>query len=609
VKPTHGFHFVLLLTAVVFLCPLSFAQDVQISASIESEEVGALEQFELTVRVSGRDSGDAESPRLPRLKGLQIIGGPNVSTSFQWINGSVSSSKTFTYVLLPEKEGQYTIDPIEVRVGGKTHQTAPLPVRVVASQGRRRAPPRRPPDPFFDEEPLDSRARVSPDDLFVEAELDRGSAYVGQQVTLSYHLLTRIGVTGVQLQESPPLSGFWVEDLDVPKDPTGNRKIVGGREYLDFVLKRQALFPTSAGPIKIPPSTFAISAKTPGDFFGVFGRSETVYRKSRELTFESQPLPSGGKPADFSNAVGSFNLSAGVDKERVATGEAVALRVKLEGRGNLKMISDVAMPSLPDFTVYPAKRADNIRPFEGNLIGGDKTWEYVIVPKAAGSQMIPPLAFSYFDPAKHAYETVKTSPIPLEVDRGTSSEGGVQLGGLSKQNITRQGTDINFIKLNPADLNPAGEPPYRLWWFYLVAALPVSFTLGAFLYQRQRAMESGNVVLARSRKARRVATARLRKAEAAGRSEPRRFYDGAALALSGYLADRFNLSEIAVTGDSLERTLAEKGVAPETIRDVVGSLQESDFGRFVSASPSGETMRALATRIRAAIDKLEQKGS
>ena len=514
-------HALLLLAAAALLCPAASAQDVQVSASTGSEEVGALEQFDLIIRVSGRDSGDAETPRLPRLRGLQVVGGPNVSTSFQWINGTVSSSKTFTYILLPGKEGQYTIDPVEVRVGGTSYRTAPLQVRVVPGQGRPRPAPRPGSDPFFEEEPGDARSRVAQEDLFVVAELDRVSAFVGQQATLSYHLLTRVGVTGVQLQESPPLSGFWVEDLEVPKDPAGTRRAIGGREYVDFVLKRQALFPTSAGSLKVPPSTFAISAKTPGDFFGVFGRTETLYRKSKELTLEAQPLPAGGRPAGFANAVGAFNLTMSADKDHAATGEAVALRLRLEGRGNLKMIPDIALPPMPDFTVYPAKRADNIRPFEGSLIGGDKTWEYVVVPKVAGRQVIPPLSFSYFDPAKQAFETVSTQPITLQVALGDSpGDAGGGLAGLSKQNLTRQGTDINFIKLTTADLRPGQVPPYRLWWFYALAAAPVSFSLGAYLYQRRRVKESGDLAGVRSRKARRVALARLRKAEASG--EPTR---------------------------------------------------------------------------------------
>jgi len=100
----------------------------------------------------------------------------------------------------------------------------------------------------------------------------------------------------------------------------------------------------------------------------------------------------------------------------------------------------------------------------------------------------------------------------------------------------------------------------------------------------------------------------LRKAEKAGRAEPRRFYDEAAHALSGYLADTFNLAEIAVTADTLERTMAEHAIAAETAQGAVSALQECDFGRFVSASPAPERQTDLSRRIRAIIEIMERSG-
>ena len=137
--------------------------------------------------------------------------------------------------------------------------------------------------------------------------------------------------------------------------------MVNGREYQVFTIKKQALFATATGKLKIPSSTFAVSAGTGGDLFGIFGRTQTLYRKTDELFLDVKPLPVAGRPADFRNAVGSFNLTAGIDKTQAATGEAVALRVRLEGKGNLKMIPDISMPAIPDFTVYSSKRADSIR--------------------------------------------------------------------------------------------------------------------------------------------------------------------------------------------------------------------------------------------------------
>jgi hypothetical protein len=583
------------------------AQDVQVTASVEAETVGVNDTVLLTITVSGRDSGDATPPpRLPRFRGLQVAGGPNVSTQFQWINGRSSSSKSFTYSLIPEKEGELTIDPIEVTVGNQTYRTKSIRVRVVPGSTRPAQARRRPLDPFGDMGLGPQRSARVGDEVFVAAELDRSTAYPGQQVTLSYHLYTQVSVTGIQVQESPPLTGFWVEDLQVESSPTGVRRVVNGREYLDYVVRRQAIFPNAAGRAKIAPTTFAVSVKTAGDFFGVFAQPETIYRKTKEVTLDVRPLPEAGRPQGFSNAVGSFTLSSSLDKSAAATGDAVSLRVTLAGRGNLKTIGDIQLPPLPDFTIYSSKRADNVRPAEGNQIGGDKTWEYVIVPRAPGEQTIPALTFAYFDPERERYETVSTASLRLGVSPGRDTGGAITgLSGLGKQTVTRQGSDIHFIKLAAADLDGRGSAPAAAW-YWVLAALALSFNAGAAVYARERSRADSQPGLARRRVARGAAFRRLRSAEKDRHADARRFYDEAALALSGFLTDRFGLPEIKLTGDTLERELADKSIDRATLDEVVAVMAECDFGRFVSASAQPEKRREIADRMRRLIDRLER---
>ena len=202
--------YVCLTLAITSFSPaFVFGQDVQVSATTSTDTVGVQEQFQLTVTVSGRDSGDAEAPRLPGLKGFQVVAGPNVSSQFQWINGRTSSSKSFIYILLPEKEGQFTIDPVEVRAGNRSFKTQPINIHVTASSQPANRPRRLPADPLSGDE-SGSQSRTTGVQVFVAAELDRNSSHAGQQVTLSYHLYTQVGISGIQLQESPALTGFWV---------------------------------------------------------------------------------------------------------------------------------------------------------------------------------------------------------------------------------------------------------------------------------------------------------------------------------------------------------------------------------------------------------------
>jgi hypothetical protein len=603
------FKFILLPLLGVLLADLSaFSQDTQVTASVSSDIIGVQDQLEFTITVSGKDSGDAEPPRTLRFQGFKIVSGPNVGTQFQWINGRTNNRKSFGYVLIPEREGQFTLDSIEIRAGDKTYKTQPIQIRVTsaprAAQSQKQAAIN-PLDPFEEESARSSQP--ARDAVIVRAELDRNFAYPGQQLTLSYRIYTQVNISGIQLRENPSLSGFWVEDLQVEKNPTPGRQVINGREYLVYTIKKQALFATKTGRISIPSSTFAISAETGGDLFGFFGRAETLFRKTQELSLDVKPLPEEGRPPDFSNAVGSFILAADIDKKKVAAGDAVAFHIKLEGRGNLKMIPDIQIASLPDFTIYSSKHADNVRPLEQDQIGGDKTWEYVIVPRTPGSKTIPPISFSYFNAEQNKYETVATPALALDVVSGADNlSSGVGLSGGNKQDLMRRGTDINFIKLASGEFEEREAPFYRKSWLYLIIALPLLFNAGVFLFQKQRSRLNENTVFNRSRKAKRNALIHLKAAEKEGKSTPRRFYDLAASALARYMADKFNMTEIELTEDNLERTLSRISAPRDTIEETKACLRECDFGRFISATQSVDKMQSLGARIRKNIDALEK---
>ena len=166
-------------------------------------------------------------------------------------------------------------------------------------------------------------------------------------------------------------------------------------------------------------------------------------------------------------------------------------------------------------------------------------------------------------------------------------------------------TDHPYHAFSANDLALGQVPVYRATWFYLLAAIPLLGTLLALIIEKERSRQSINGALVRSRKARRKALARLKAAHKAGRADARRFYDEASGALEGYLTDKFSLPEIAVTGDSLERALAEKSVGADTTREAIACLQECSYGRFVSASGSADKMRELSARIAAVVNTLE----
>lgn len=591
---------VLILGLLLLPGGLAWSQGTEVTASVDSDAIGVHDQVQLTITVSGEGSGDAVPPRIPNLQGLRVVAGPSINTQFQWVNGRTAGSRSFIYTLVPEKEGQFTIEPVEVRIADKIFKTQPLPVRVTSAA--RSLPSPRGPSAGLDPFEPDRAPGIPPDAVFVRAELDRNSAYPGQQVTLSYHVWTRIGISRFQLQESPALSGFWVEELEVEREPKPVQETYNGRTYLVFTAKKQALFATAPGKLRIPASVFAISTEARGGLFGVFGRTETLYRTSQELALDVKPFPTEGRPANFKNAVGSFRLTAKTDRAQATAGEAAALRVELSGEGNLKMIPDIPVAAPPGLTVYPSRRTDEIRPSAAGRIGGKKTWEFVIVPKAPGSHTIAPIAFSYFNPLEGKFETVATQPVSIEAALGTDSGAPAELSGSGKQELVRRGTDINFIKLSPGSLEPVSVPFFRNPWYYAIAAVPLLLNLGIIAYRRRNSRTDPELL--RIRSARRNALRRLKTAEKVRHRDARRFYDEVAAALSGFLIERFGLAEIELTGDRLERVLSSRAVPQGIIEETKACLRECDFGRFVSPSSSADGTGHLLRRIRENVDVL-----
>ena len=72
----------------------------------------------------------------PDFKGFEVIYGPATSSqsSFQMINGrtSQSSSIIYTYVLMAESPGTFTIGSASVNVEGKVVKSKPVQVRVLS---------------------------------------------------------------------------------------------------------------------------------------------------------------------------------------------------------------------------------------------------------------------------------------------------------------------------------------------------------------------------------------------------------------------------------------------------------------------------------------------
>ena len=396
------------------------AAEVAIRSEVDARRVGTDDEIELTITVEGSGVQLLEEIALPALKNLRVVGGPSVSTQISLVNGAMSQSRVYTYVLQPLAPGRAEVGPVVARLAGGDKTAPAIGIEVVAGSVRPR--PARRANPFLDEDPLEAmlggrRAQRPQPKLFVEASPSRTQLYVGESMVFTYYLYSQAAVTDLQFADSPQYPGFWAEDLERSKTPANGEGVtVGGEGYRRFPIGEKLLFPTRAGRLTIPAATLRIRVAPQG----VFDRGAVVQRATRPVEVEAQAIPD--EPG-FSGAVGRFRASTTVGRRALSLGEAVTVRFRVEGTGNLKWVDRAHDLVVPGAKVYPPQSKSDLTADRSGLTGS-RTWEFVVIPETSGELQIPPLSFSYFDPATGRLERTETAAIPLKV------EGGSLAGGL-----------------------------------------------------------------------------------------------------------------------------------------------------------------------------------
>ena len=138
---------------------------------------------------------------------------------------------------------------------------------------------------------------------------------------------------------------------------------------------------------------------------------------TQDLSIEVMPLPTDGKPADFSGAVGTFTAELKADKTEVAANTPVNLTLNFSGTGNFAAIDAPKISFPPDFELYettsPTRSA--IRSGGRKPLESEKTYQYVVIPRKAGKFVIPEKNWSYFDPKKGSYQAITINGVSVNV--------------------------------------------------------------------------------------------------------------------------------------------------------------------------------------------------
>jgi len=594
------------LFLLLFLSSSCFAQNISFNANVDKTEVGLDEQITLTISVSG-DVKSIPQPQLPSLGDFTVYSAGR-SQNFNYVNGRMSSSVSFNYILVPRKTGKFTIGPARIELEGKAYQTTPIDITVAS--GVTTTPPPAP----SGKEKVEEKQQLSGKDLFIETVVDKKKAYVNEQITLTLRFYQGVRLFNNPEYTPPSLVGFWSEDLPPKKQ---NYQVINGRQYYVQELKT-ALFPTSTGKLTIGPAELKCTvedmdrmlnrdpfAMFDRDLFSLFRQGKPVILRSKPVEIEVLPLPEMGKPADFSGTVGDYNLKVIADKTEVEVGQPITLKAKISGRGNIKSVGKPTIPELPDFRTYSSGSSENVSK-ENYQVQGEKNYEEVLIPKKAGKYTIPPIEFSFFDPKTKSYKTLKNEPILLTV-RPSSQASPAEIAQLSKQEIGKAAKDIRYIKISSGELEDQGDHLYKNPLFLLAQLIPLLAFAISWRYQKEREKLNSDIGYARQRRAHKSAQKRLQRAsKLIYHDTSKEFYCEVATALLQYVGDKLNLSAHGLTKDQIETQLFEKGFKKDNVDHLLKILDSCDFARFAPGSSTPEEMQRFLSQAEEVIVNLEE---
>ncbi|KAA0230398.1 protein BatD [candidate division KSB1 bacterium] len=592
---------------VILASVTSYAQ-VTVTATIDRTQIGLNEDFTLSVEVSGSNAG---KPQLPAMENFAQLAGTSSSQSIQIINGRMSSSHTYHYTFIAIAAGKFEIGPVEVEAGGQVYRSQPIRIEIAQSAaGGQPSAPGAGPAPQTDP---NVKAESS---IFLRAEVDRKQVYQNQPVIVTFKIYTARNIRNYGNAKIPSFTGFWVEDYSMPRQPRTYQQVINGQRFLVAEVKRTALFPQSAGKNTIESMSLecevqAQSRRRSRDLFDnffddpFFAPMERVAIASRPVEIEVLPLPAAGKPANFSGVVGDYSITASVDRTTAKANEAITLKVRIAGQGNIKTLPPPQIDLPLDFEVYDPKVSQQVDT-EDAQISGSKTWEYVLVPRYAGAHEIKPIALHYFNPRAKQYAVASTKPIALTIEPGSAEYANAAFGGASKEDVKLLGQDIRFIAIGALPLQRMGARNYTSAWFLTLLALPVLGFIGAWFWQRHQAKLTTNVAYARSRKATRAAQKQLHTAKKLLQAnDSKGFYAEVQRALMGFLGNKLNVAEAGLVTDDIAQLLQGKNVAPELISNYLACLHNCDFQRFAPATATGGEMQQFYDKARGVIEELE----
>lgn len=635
---------------IVAACGQSWAQNVVFTAEAGAGKIGTKDQVQIQYTI--RDAQNLQSVSRPATNDFVITQGPFQSSS---TNISMSGNRTvqsqavtLTYVIQAKREGTFTIPPVTAKdAAGHTFQSNAITIQVVPGTVQQQQPRGNRYDPFAGQDDdmmammqrmqqlqqqqmqafQQRRGQAMPQqpqqpqqqgqqppavsdeeikkDLFIKVVVDKSKVHVGEQITASYKLYSRLPMQ-MSISKLPSLNGFWTQDFDIPKQAKPTEEVLDGKKYQVFLLKKSALFPQETGTLELDAAEakgvarivqqvkrkmsdmfadpYGIGSLMMSDpFFNNSFFNSVAYRdvqvniKSAPVKINVTALPDKDKPAGFGGAVGQFGITAKLDKQDITTDDLANLTLTITGSGNLKLI-EAPKPELANgLSTYDPVIIDTITG-RSTTISGSKIIKYVISPHTPGDYDIPAINFSYFNPQTGEYVSEHTQPFKIHVKPGKHYAPS-QTG-----NNTLALKDIHDISAQPnGKIIPEGRPLLFTGTYWGMFALPFLTFVGLIVWKRRDEEQSKDHVSLKRKRANKIALQRLTTARKLLQQQNKvPFYEEISKAIWLYLSDKLSIPLSSLSRDTAKEALQSRNIPEATLKNLENVIWECETALYAS---------------------------
>ena len=583
------------LYILFFLCfstLIGFSQEPELKVSVSKNTLGVNQRLRIEFSIN-KQGADNFTP--PKFSNFRVIQGPSQSVSQSWINGKVSFSQSYTYIIQPKRKGELIVESASIEIDGTVIDSKMLKIIALDPVDV----PENPNDPDY----------IAEQNIHLVAEISKSQPYVGEGIYVEYRLYVseNVSVYDTSVTEAPQYNGFWNQEIKINGFPVKMGKY-NGEDYRYIVLQKALLIPTKSGKLTIDPMKMDITIGVPtgrADFFGnVMTRNIKKEFASATKTIIPKSLPLEGKPEDFTGAVGDFNFDVSLSKEALKANESSQIKVTVSGKGNLKLFELPKVETPAELEKYQPERKESVQvSTDGLSVSFSDT--YTVVPQFKGKYKIPSVSFSYFDPKSEKYNTISTEDLYVNVLEGKELAPITNnTNTVDKQNVTLKGDSFRYIQTQTNFVTKESSDFYKSNLFYALLFLSLLMIPIGIVIAKNNEKRNSDVAGIRQRKAERLARKYLSEAQKQmGKKEA--FYEALERALHNYLKAKLKVETADISKDKITQILTTKNVDESTVKQFIDVLKASDFARYTPVTNT--EMKAEFERAKEVIVQLDKQ--